>query len=1270
MRRAVGYILNGARARAFNGWREMAEARRDALATMHRVAARWRNRRIVHQWQQWVEVVAALRAALALMQKVAAAFASRELRAAFNSWAGLREAMSRIRHFASIFALREARGLLARWREAARQGRLVRRVVMRMAQRVLAQCWAAWAGEAAASRDGTFSALQSCAARMRRLGMARAFNSLVDAVARRAALRATLRRVCSPRVTRALNTWRAMRDARNEHRRRVRRAAQMWVNSGLVLVFTAWARHFRRRTGARRAAAALTEARRGAWLRRWEYSTRLSSRVAESLAALMGRTVGAVFEAWAEATLEGIAFRAALRTQCEQLRALGDDAADALRVSCQRWFGLDGGPDGYFALRAWAEATEAARKAAAAARRALEWWWGRHAGRLLRRWRGAALHVRNAKLAVLASHLHCEGALMLKVFGGWRGAARRCAVMRLAVGASGRTALLRRGLQAWRDTATMAAVFGDNLVRSERQCKRHFLRLWRLAGAERAARAARVASLWYGRTAVALARRALRDWALSSSVFAARYRRSAVALARWGGASRRGCWVRWVDATARGARLEALREAAFALLASKAYAAWVRRAAELSRLSRALARLRHRLLDLCFGAMAQLLATKRKYVRRLWQRCVAMAWEGWRYFVLGRRNARASSAAMCARALGQEVAAAFWWWRDEAGRDGVMLRAWLSLRHAKARKAFLSWRQCCCEVRVLRSMLRRREVLLGGALGGWARDTLVRRRVAELAFSNVHRDNVGRLRRWHALAAHNAALRLRQEYLLSRTTWYARQAMLSHWTAATTSRSQLRRALGRYCFALCFRVMQAWRAHAAVAHEARGELLRAHANQLALEQHRRRARARLLHALFGAWRAHCSGRGQRRRLSHASSVALRRSRGLAVWRLNASLAAHEELLRDAAASHHRRTLWRRWAGRAAKAAHADGVGALLTRRRAYGATVRAMRAWRGVQQKGQRRRVEAASHWAATTASKCWRGWRGALEAKRRRRADLAASLADLVVRRQQHARRAALRDWRRVAARGVKRRNAEERLANAAAYHLQRLGGLVFFHWRALSWSRNWEKPGRFGGAAHGGRRGGGELQRQRARAAMLVRGSVAHQATTSHAFQQGVLTPPRSRSPSRSPAKRRTGGGGGGGGMGGMGGMGGGGGTRPHNHPRELLQTMSPTGLSVAVALGSQLVGGGATDAPPERGRGRERSRPGPSPEARLRKLEAVVAAKSPPRRGAPPPPPSSSSTGGAGRRLFESSHESSTTSGRRSAAAGGFLSFGDWVNALQTG
>ena len=56
-----------------------------------------------------------VRAALALMGKVAAAFASRELRAAFNSWAGLLEVASRTQHYANMYALREARALLARW---------------------------------------------------------------------------------------------------------------------------------------------------------------------------------------------------------------------------------------------------------------------------------------------------------------------------------------------------------------------------------------------------------------------------------------------------------------------------------------------------------------------------------------------------------------------------------------------------------------------------------------------------------------------------------------------------------------------------------------------------------------------------------------------------------------------------------------------------------------------------------------------------------------------------------------------------------------------------------------------------------------------------------------------------------------------------------------------------------------------------------------------------------------------------------------------------
>ena len=89
-------------------------------------------------------------------------------------------------------------------------------------------------------------------------------------------------------------------------------------------------------------------------------------------------------------------------------------------------------------------------------------------------------------------------------------------------------------------------------------------------------------------------------------------------------------------------------------------------------------------------------------------------------------------------------------------------------------------------------------------------------------------------------------------------------------------------------------------------------------------------------------------------------------------------------------------------------------------------------------------------------------------------------------------------------------------RNANAVAYYLQRLKGVVFFHWRALSWSRNWE--------AHLGHSGSAQ-QRQRSMASMLVRGPVTHQSATSRSFRQGTITPHRTPVSSRntSPTPRR---------------------------------------------------------------------------------------------------------------------------------------------------
>ena len=486
-------------------------------------------------------------------------------------------------------------------------------------------------------------------------------------------------------------------------------------------------------------------------------------------------------------------------------------------------------------------------------------------------------------------------------------------------------------------------------------------------------------------------------------------------------------------------------------------------------------------------------------------------------------------------------------WARLARLEGVALRAAAALRHRGARRGLRGWRHSCCAARVLASMGRRRKDKLRGGLAAWCARARVLRRVGELTGANSRRDGARLLAAccsgWRRLTEHRAALRLREEYLLSRTTWYARQAILSHWAAAATSRPQLRRALARYCTSLCARVLGAWRGYAFNTVAARGELLRAHANQLALEQHRRRARARQLHLVYAAWRDHAGGRGKRRRLSRTARVVLPLARSLAVWRVFAAGAAQARLLTEAGDTHRFRAVrrraahrlptdhrpangvsqswdalaphmsvgarvprlaaaWEPWAAQARRAA----VLRVLTQRRACRTAIAFLHAWRAVlaQHTSARSAGRAAdTRWAEATVGRCWYGWRGAFAARQAERIALEAASADLVLRRDGRARAEAFAAWRAqalaAAARGAARRSVEARLASAAAYHLQRLGGLVFFHWRALSWSRNWERPGRMSSA-------GTEQRRQRAlAAALLVHGSVAHQAAASQAFQHG---------------------------------------------------------------------------------------------------------------------------------------------------------------------
>ena len=116
----------------------------------------------------WREVTAQRVGQKRLMHKVLLALQQREPCMAMNSLAALLSAAQRMRHYANLIRLREARGMLATWAEVTRQAQLVRSVVLRMSNRVLAACWAAWMDELEASRTNTFTLLESCAANVRR----------------------------------------------------------------------------------------------------------------------------------------------------------------------------------------------------------------------------------------------------------------------------------------------------------------------------------------------------------------------------------------------------------------------------------------------------------------------------------------------------------------------------------------------------------------------------------------------------------------------------------------------------------------------------------------------------------------------------------------------------------------------------------------------------------------------------------------------------------------------------------------------------------------------------------------------------------------------------------------------------------------------------------------------------------------------------------------------------------------------------------------------
>ena len=791
-----------------------------------------------------------------------------------------------------------------------------------------------------------------------------------------------------------------------------------------------------------------------------------------------------------------------------------------------------------------------------------------------------------------------------------------------------------------------------------------------------------------------------------------------------------------------------------------------------------------------------------KFIGKLLHRNVALCMGAWMELVEARRQLRATASAMATRVANKELTGALmeWkcvWqmacfesklstrvlehlhdlaakllsvrfaeWATEA-RIGAIMRILLGKtgRRDLASGFYTLWRYRC-EVHFERLRTINRSFYVEVAFKQIEQTTRLERLLEVLTGTNVERDLQRRLRRWHYWTAKVSALELRQRYLAARRQFLRRHEILTHWRMSAAASQHARkaslshglfelrkharqhshlyrctvRALGLWRTTLAHRIVHAWRLHTETARYARLEIIRARANQTALDAHRRRARARALSAIVTSWRVYAHSRASVRLLADAAASASRRRTAFDRWHLTSAMATRTFAAQGMANLHFggtaRRVLFEHWRKLARLRARHGALFEQLSARFASATTWRVLSAWRGLvvrshrlgaillavtgrlleltmvawkrftrtvveqdlaademgeivwkqrlrlalrqwqvreAQLAQRRelvleRVARLLRGASAVAIYQWnkyarRQMTGQMVALRMRSSKLYSALTSwrqqlLHAKRQLHtaaahafagrkystlsrwkrfhsyrrARRERLereassrltgkcqrtcgevvRMWRAlsVCSRRERRDAAvaldmlraaaasasgrQLRLASAFGYYCKRLAGLVFFHWRALSWSRNWEKPGRFTedgfdvAALQAAERIGNSpaessLQSRHARmAAHLVRGAVVHQRRSALSFQQaapppssprftprftpapgGLPTPGRKGSSPGSPS-------------------GGGAHSPPRSYrrsspsavPRALAHALSPTGLSVALVLGSQML------------------------------------------------------------------------------------------------
>ena len=360
MRKAVGYMVNGATARALSTWAEITRDEKARVAAIGNVVARWRLGALGAGWNTWAEGAAAkkraqesgtrallrlrqrekfsgfaalrdhaeeTRAALARLGAAALALRNRHLKACWNSWSEEVELGRRKLFIAGLVRLREARGAIAKWAEGGRQWRLMQRVAGRVANRAVGASWAGWHAywrECVGVVESAQARALECAGKMLHHAVNRGFRALQENVQAKAELRAVLRRIAYPKLGAMWNSWAEFAYEGVERERKLRRSLMAITHGTSLRCFGAWWR--------------LVELRRA---------------VKAKVAKLLGGMLNATFGGWARWAAEEGKDRRAYEAQQAVISELDEAAEERFAASVVRWQhsyearGFDGWADAF-----------------------------------------------------------------------------------------------------------------------------------------------------------------------------------------------------------------------------------------------------------------------------------------------------------------------------------------------------------------------------------------------------------------------------------------------------------------------------------------------------------------------------------------------------------------------------------------------------------------------------------------------------------------------------------------------------------------------------------------------------------------------------------------------------------------------------------------------------------------------------------------------------------------------------------------------------------